>query len=423
MLSTPPDCPIPGARSFSAPEGKGSLGVLILGESLGDSEAADGLPFRPHAQAGSLLERAIRRSGFTREQFVLWNVVPVQPPHNYLEGAPYEAAAVAWGTQYLRKVIDDYKPRCILALGNVALRTASGMCGPLRGISHLRGFVLDGVLGVPVVGSFHPAFIRRGAMPLTSVLMHDLKLAVAVAHGRPTCFYSPVLSRDFEVDLSKIWTRPMEPRIPPEYILHPTERDAYNFLNYMEKNPDALLAYDIETPRSAAVNEDESDELGEVQILSIQFSPRAGAGIYMPWREPFDVVARRVLALPNPKAGANTWRFDDPLLRAHGCQLNGELHDVRWAFHHLQPDLKSSLQFMGSFYALEMGPWKHLHESHPELYGVMDTDATWRICGQPEARTKANTAPGTPEQAAREMRPLQEVRAGDMAPSATESAR
>jgi hypothetical protein len=30
---------------------------------------------------------------------------------------------------------------------------------------------------------------------------------------------------------------------------------------------------------------------------------------------------------------------------AHGCRLNGVLHDLRWAFHTRQPDLKSALQF------------------------------------------------------------------------------
>ena len=30
---------------------------------------------------------------------------------------------------------------------------------------------------------------------------------------------------------------------------------------------------------------------------------------------------------------------------AHGCRLNGVLHDLRWAFHTRQPDLKAALQF------------------------------------------------------------------------------
>jgi hypothetical protein len=147
----------------------------------------------------------------------------------------------------------------------------------------------------------------------------------------------------------------------------------------MEKNPNATLAYDIETPFSAITTEDESDELGAVQILSIQFSPRPRSGIFLPWREPFIEIAKRVCNLPNDKAGANTWRFDDPLLQAHDCPLKGIKHDVRWMWHHLQPDLRSGLQFISSFYATEMGPWKHLHSSHPEYYGIADVDVIQRI--------------------------------------------
>ena len=105
----PSECPIPNAKGFCEPEGMGSNGVLILGEALGDAEAKDSLPFRPYAPAGALLERAIRKCGFSRTQFVLWNVVPVQPPHNYLEGAPYEGEAIAWGMPMLQEVIERYK--------------------------------------------------------------------------------------------------------------------------------------------------------------------------------------------------------------------------------------------------------------------------------------------------------------------------
>ena len=382
MNKCPDDCPIPGARSFSQPEGTGSLRVLILGEALGEAEAADGLPFRPYAPAGSLLERAIRRSSFTRDQFVLWNVVPVQPPKNWLEGAPWEAAAVAWGLPMLRKVIDAYKPACILALGNVAFRAASG----LAGISINRGFPLGGCLGIPVVGSFHPSFIRRGAMPLQSVLMHDLKLAVAVAHaqrtGQSVRFFSPVLSRDVMLPQQLalgIFPDPYNPVVPSGYLTHPSEQQAFDFLRDVEAHPSWLVAYDIETPRSREVDENESDELNETQILSCQLSYEAGSGIYLPWRDPFIEVARRVLALPNAKAGANTWRFDDPLLEAHGCPLGGTRHDVRWAWHALQPDMKGALQFIASFYAPEFGPWKHLHESHVGYYGIADVDVIQRI--------------------------------------------
>ena len=379
-------CPIPGATGlWCSPEGTGSNGVLVLGEALGEAEAQDGLPFRPKAEAGSVLERAIRRAGFDRSQFVLWNVVPVRPPHNYLEGAPWENEAVAWGLPMLKGVIDEYKPRVILALGNVALRASTGLCGERRTISHLRGYCVPSTLDVnAVVGSFHPSFLRRGAMTLFSVLMHDLKLAVlcaALKPGQTGRFMSPVLGRDF------IYTRPAQlaglesPQIPPGYILHPSEEEAWEFFKQAEGQPGCLLSYDIETPRSAITTEDDTDELAETEILSIQFSLGPGTGIFMPWREPYADIARRLCALPNPKAGCNNWRFDDPLLWAHACPIAGQRHDIRWAWHHLQPDMKSSLQFIASFYQEPdfNFPWKHLHEAQAQAYGVCDVDAVQRI--------------------------------------------
>lgn len=387
MLPTPSDCPIPGARGFSSPSGTGALKVLILGEALGDAEAYESRPFVEYAPAGSLLERAITRAGFSREQFVLWNVVPVQPPHNYLERAPYEHAAVAWGEQYLKKVIDDYQPGAILALGNIPLRATTGMCGEYRSITHLQNWVIPSLAkwgSIPVVPALHPAFLRRGALPLFSVLVHDIRLAVAVANttiSGTSLFHSPVLWRDFTW-VGQDVTGALAPTIPPGYICYPNESTAFDFLHTVEREPGRILAYDIETPRSTEATENDSDELEDTQILSIQFSLRPGTGIFMPWRGGYVEAAKAILALSNPKVGANTWRFDDPLLEAHGCRLNGARHDVRWMFHHLQPDLKAALQFVASFYCVGKpgwGPWKHQHGTTPEFYGIRDVDALQEI--------------------------------------------
>lgn len=385
MNHCPDDCPIPGARGFQLPEGSGSLRVLVLGEACGDAEAWDGLPFRPHGAAGALLERAFVRCGYSREQFVLTNVVPTQPPHNYLEGAPYEAAAVEWGRPMLEKVIRDYNVGAILALGGVALRATTGMCGDYRSISHLQNWVLPSRWpNVAVVPALHPAFLRRGALPLFSVLMHSLKLAVAVAGtrlGDSSCFFSPVLWRDF------LWVcqpipDPNNPLIPSGYICYPDESAAFDFLHEVEQHPTQLLAYDIETPRSATVTENDSDELEDQDILSVQFSLARGTGIFLPWNGAYAAAAKAILALPNPKAGANTWRFDNPRLRAQGCTINGLNHDVRWMFHQLQPDLRGALQFMAAFYCVGKPgwtAWKHQHGAHAEFYGIRDVDAIQEI--------------------------------------------
>lgn len=374
-------CPIPDARGTQRPVGLCTNGVMLLGEAMGDREREEGYGFVEDAPAGSVLERAINRAGFRREQFLVWNVCPTQPPRNFLEGAPYEAEAIAWGLEFLPPLIEQYKPRVILALGNVALKATTG----LNGISEARGYPLPSRFGIPVIGALHPAFLRRGAMSHLGVLMHDIRFAVALAavytHSTSTVpveFWSPVRWRQVRYDIS-LPLRPLnEPDVPSGYILYPSESEARDFLRQAESQPDCLIAYDIETPYSHDTKEDETDELGESEILSVQFSMAPESGIFLPFREPFIEVARTILSLGNPKVGANNWRFDDPRLLSKDIRVSGTRHDLRWAWKHFQPDLSAGLQFITSFYAPELGPWKHLDKSHPQFYGIRDCDAVLR---------------------------------------------
>jgi uracil-DNA glycosylase family 4 len=356
-LIRPLDCPIPGSVGYSEPEGSGANGVLVLGEALGAAEAHDGKPFRPWGDAGAVLERAFKRAGFTREEFRIWNVVACQPPKNWLEKAPWEGAAIQHCKPALDRVIAEMRPRCVLTLGNVPTRVMTGMAGEKKGVGYLRGYVLPSPeYGVPVVPSYHPAFLRRGEMALFSVLVHDLKVAVGVARDG----VAPV--------------DPYDPPVPAGYLTHPTEEQAFEFLREAKAHPERLLTYDIETESSRETSEEETDELADQSIQSIQFSQAPGTGIFMPWRGAFAEVARQLLRLPNEKAAHNSWRFDDPLLRREGCDIAGRVHDIRWAWKHLQPELRGHLQFVASFYGWTF-PWKHLSHAKPEVYGCYDVDA------------------------------------------------
>jgi hypothetical protein len=289
-----------------------------------------------------------------REQFVLTNTVPSRPPKNFLDGAPYEAEAIAWGRPFLDDAIQRFRPRCILALGEVACRVATGLAGPKQGISDLVGYVLPSCWpGLPAVPCFHPSFLRRGYMSYFSVLLNAIKLAVRVARE----------------GLS-----PVEPPIdspPPGYLLYPTEEQAIQWLSRAAYEA-TYIAYDIETNYSANESEAEEAEV-EHQIRSIQFSGAPGSGIFLPWRPPFIEVAKRILKLPQPKLGWNIWRFDNPLLAAAGCSVAGPLHDLMWAWHHLQPGLPRGLQFAAGQCGWPW-PWKHLSDAAPQFYGIVDVD-------------------------------------------------
>jgi uracil-DNA glycosylase family 4 len=365
-------CPIPGAVGHLRPEGTCANGVLILGEAMGDSEVEEGLPFRPAGASGSVLERAINRIGTTRAQYVLWNSVPCQPPHNKLAGTKFETAALEWGREYLEEMIDRFRPKVILALGGIPTRQTTGMVGKKMNITYLTGYVLPGLKPSypPVVPCFHPAYLRRGKMSHLGVLMRCLRLAIQVAREGLQPILPPML----------------EP--PPGYILYPTEAQATEFLYQATHQPkEGYLAYDIETFYSAEEDEEDAEENPDA-IRSIQFSLAQDSGIYLPWREPYIEIAKRILATPNNKAGHNVWRFDNPLLRANGCTINGENLDTLWAWHHLQPDLPRGLQFVAAMQGPRLHdpthswkfPWKHVSGVNPAYYGIVDVDViSWLL--------------------------------------------
>lgn len=394
--------------SFIEPEGYGKSGLLIVGEAGGKSEGSDGLPFRPYAISGSLLERAFRDLGTSRSHHRLTNILHCSPPHDWLVDAPYEFDVIQSCRPYLDHEIESMQPRCILALGGVALRELTGFSGKYQGVSYMRGYVLalgrearvpvpahdcvgegcfscDGhgtesrmvPTDTPVIATFHPAFIRRGSeenavegrkgnMRLYGVLLHDLKLALEIARvGAPE-------------------------RKPTRYQPHPSLDDVLAFEHRCQGELAALLTYDIETPDSADMDEDERDEDQSPTITQIQFSLGVGEGIVLTpdipnWLD----IARRIVALPHQKAGHNVWSFDDPKMRANGFHFGGPLsHDTMVMFHHIQPDLPQNLQFAASFCGMDF-PWKHFSGADMGEYGCGDVDAPQRMMAYLPAQLRA----------------------------------
>lgn len=354
---------------FSVPEGNGTLGVFIFGEALGEHEAREGKPFRPYAQAGSLFERVIRMCGFDRQQFRIFNTVNCRPPRDFLDGAPWELGAVNHCAVHRNRAVAEARPQVILALGNVPLRYLTGEAGKSRGISYLRGYVLPSLDydGIPVIGSFHPSFVKRGKQAYINVLAHDIRKAVAIAQGKFTNYcLNPSQGADQFVN----------------YITNPTPDAARSYLQRAKENLGAFMAFDIETNNSMFVDEDEDEqvelEVTAGQVNQIQFSLGVGEAIAMPWVEPYKSIAIEMLALPHIKAAHNGWRFDMPVLKREHVEVKGIVHDTRWMWHHLQPDLPAHLQFVGSFYGMPF-PWKHLAAYDETFYGCADADVLSRI--------------------------------------------
>jgi uracil-DNA glycosylase family 4 len=277
----------PGCTGFMpAPEGKGLIPLLIIGEALGEAEAKDSLPFRPYADSGSLLERALRSVGIQREQIAITNLIHCRPPGNLLAGQYYEEPAVQHCRQYLDAEVARLKPKAILALGALPFKYLSGFTGRgKQAQDYTRGYPVESVWypGTPVIGTYHPSYIRRGATELFPVIVHDLHKALMIARGRTK--WDTVLDVSYQAG-----------GVAELQWLHEL------FLRY----PDRLIAYDLETRESSTTDEDAYDGLSlDAEIITVQFSWAPGTGMSVPWNEETKPWIQAILALPNPRSGHN----------------------------------------------------------------------------------------------------------------------
>ncbi len=129
---------------------------MIIGEAPGAEEDARGEPFV--GQAGRLLDQMLAAIGLSRERDVfICNVLKCRPPGNR-NPAPAEVAACAG---FLQRQIDEVRPKVLFLLGSFAVRSilvTDASVGSQRGKVHRRQF---GAVELPIVVSYHPAYLLR----------------------------------------------------------------------------------------------------------------------------------------------------------------------------------------------------------------------------------------------------------------------
>lgn len=136
---------------------------MLIGEAPGEQEDLQGEPFV--GKAGQLLDNMLRAVGLTRseapahEQVYIANVLKCRPPQNRNP----EPQEVAQCEPYLRRQIALVQPKLILAMGRFAVQSLLKTAEP---IGRLRGRVheVPGMPGVPVVVTYHPAYLLRNPL-------------------------------------------------------------------------------------------------------------------------------------------------------------------------------------------------------------------------------------------------------------------
>jgi len=150
--------------------------IVFVGEGPGEQEDLRGIPFC--GRAGDLLTSMIEKGmGIPRSEVYICNVVKCRPPGNRTP-LPDEVASCR---PFLDGQIQAIGPRVIVALGKPA---ASLLLGRDVSITKIRGTWHE-YRGIPVMPTFHPAYVLRQYTPENRRLVwEDLKAALAKARER-----------------------------------------------------------------------------------------------------------------------------------------------------------------------------------------------------------------------------------------------
>ena len=145
-------CPLCKTRTHIVfGEGDAHARLVFVGEGPGFEEDQCGRPFV--GAAGQLLTKIIAAMNLSRETVYIANIVKCRPPENRNP----QPGEIENCLPFLKRQLALIRPEVICALGKVAAHTLLETETP---ISRLRGTFHD-FMGIPVMPTFHPAFLLR----------------------------------------------------------------------------------------------------------------------------------------------------------------------------------------------------------------------------------------------------------------------
>lgn len=145
-------------RRKNAVPGDGNIDakIMFIGEAPGRQEDLKGLPFV--GAAGKLLDELLRKTGLSRREVYITNIVKCRPPGN--RDPASEEIATCTGL-YLIRQVQVIRPRFLMMLGRHSAAYVLSKSGiEVKGITRVHGKVYGiSPFGFPVVAipMFHPA--------------------------------------------------------------------------------------------------------------------------------------------------------------------------------------------------------------------------------------------------------------------------
>jgi len=164
-----------GRKNIVFGSGNPKAELVFVGEGPGADEDEQGLPFV--GRAGQLLTDMIEKGlKIPRSEVYICNIVKCRPPGNRKP----ERDEVAACREFVERQIDSIRPRVICALGATAAET---ILASRESMGRLRGRWYE-FRGVPVMVTYHPAFLLRDPSRKTETWA-DLKLILAQLGSSP----------------------------------------------------------------------------------------------------------------------------------------------------------------------------------------------------------------------------------------------
>jgi DNA polymerase len=161
--------------------GDPEAGLMFVGEAPGADEDLQGEPFV--GKAGELLTKIIVAMGLRRETVYIANILKCRPdtPGQASGNRKPTPAEMQTCIPYLHEQIDIIKPQVLVALGSTA---AEGLMGAPVAIGKMRGH-WQTFRGVPMMPTFHPAYLLRNQAPSEKRKVWEDMLAVMEKLGMP----------------------------------------------------------------------------------------------------------------------------------------------------------------------------------------------------------------------------------------------
>lgn len=134
--------------------------LMFIGEAPGEEEDIQGKPFV--GRAGQLLNKMIAGMGLARESVYIANVLKTRPPGN----ATPTLDECRLCESYLFDQVAAVRPEVVVTLGLTATRVVlkcEATMSSMRGRWH--SFALPDGTAIPVMPTFHPAYLLRAYTP------------------------------------------------------------------------------------------------------------------------------------------------------------------------------------------------------------------------------------------------------------------